>query len=107
MWLDFVVPPLTLLVMLWLAALAATLAAGLLHFGWIPVIPAAAGGLLMALSLAGVIHRFEEKGITHSLWAVPSYIVSKLPIYAAFVLRREKNWVRTERDPIPPPDRRF
>lgn len=99
---DLLVPPLSLLLMLWLVALSATLAGALLHFGWIPVIAAAGGGLIMALSLAGVIYRFEEKGITHSLWAVPSYVASKLPIYAAFVLRREKNWVRTERDPIPP-----
>jgi len=102
MWLDFVVPPLTLLVMLWLAALAATLAAGLLHFGWIPVIAVAGGGLFMALSVAGVIYRFEEKGVMQSLWAVPFYVVSKLPIYAAFILRRQRNWVRTERDPIRP-----
>jgi hypothetical protein len=98
------VPPLSLLMMLWLAVLSATVVAGLLGLGWLPVIPAAAGGLLMALSLGGVLLRFEETSVAQALWAVPFYIVSKLPIYAAFIVRREKNWVRTGRDPIPPPE---
>ena len=102
--LDLLVPPLSLLMMLWLAVLSATVVAGLLGLGWLPVIPAAAGGLLMALSLGGVMLRFEETSVAQALWAVPFYIVSKLPIYAAFIVRREKNWVRTGRDPIPPPE---
>src|SRR5215813_12253231 len=46
--LDLSVPPLSLLLMLWIPALAATAIAGILGRGWIPVIPTAAGGLFMA-----------------------------------------------------------
>ncbi len=100
---DLLVPPLSLLMFLWFAILSATVVAGLLGLGWIPFMPAAAGGMMMGLALGGVLFRFPEHSMARELWAVPAYIVSKLPIYAAFVIRREKNWVRTGRDPIPPP----
>ncbi len=102
--LDLLVPPLSLLILLWLAVLSASIAAGVLGLGWLPILPTVMGGLAMAFSLGGVLLRFENAGVARSLWAVPSYIVSKLSIYATFVHRREKNWVRTGRDPNPPPE---
>ena len=107
--LDLLVPPLSLLLMLWVTALFTTLVAGWLHtgwlhIGWMPLIPVAAGGALVALSLFGVVVRFEVTGIAQSFKSAPDYILSKVPIYAAFLLHREKNWVRTERDPVPPPE---
>jgi hypothetical protein len=66
--------------------------------------PAAVGGVLMVVSFGAVLLRSGEISMAQVLWAVPWFILSKLPIYAAFVVRREKNWVRTERDPVPPPE---
>ena len=31
--------------------------------------------------------------------AVPHYMLRKLPIYAGFLFRRQRGWVRTEREP--------
>jgi hypothetical protein len=33
-----------------------------------------------------------------ALLATPLYILSKLPIYVAFLVKRQQQWVRTERD---------
>jgi hypothetical protein len=54
--------------------------------------------------MGALLFRFENRDVARSLGSAPSYIFSKLPIYAAFVRRREKNWVRTWRDPVPPPE---
>jgi cellulose synthase/poly-beta-1,6-N-acetylglucosamine synthase-like glycosyltransferase len=36
------------------------------------------------------------------LLSIPLYVAAKLPLYARFVFRREKRWVRTDRDNSPP-----
>ena len=35
-----------------------------------------------------------------ALLAAPLYIAAKLPIYLAFLVKRQKHWVRTQRDPV-------
>jgi len=32
------------------------------------------------------------------LLSIPVYIAAKLPVYVRFVVRRERRWVRTDRD---------
>ena len=35
-----------------------------------------------------------------ALLAAPLYIAAKLPIYLTFLVKRQQQWVRTQRDPI-------
>ena len=101
---DLCVPPLSLLMVLWLVLLAVTVTSGVLGLGWIPALLPAIGGVVMASLFWGILARFGHDEMRGAMGAGPSYVLGKLPIYAAFVTRREKNWIRTERDPLPPPD---
>ena len=48
---------------------------------------------LLAWSVRGQdLVRFRE------LLSIPLYIAAKLPIYLRFLVRRQKQWVRTDRD---------
>jgi hypothetical protein len=76
----------------------------MLGLGWLPSIVAAAGGALMAISFGGVLLRFGDKNLARALWSAPFYIISRLPIFAAYAVRPQKDWVRTGRDPVPPPE---
>ena len=96
--LDLAVPP--------LALLAGLLALdGLLSLaGWL------LGGTVAALGLAAALlctffcsvllawaGRGRDLVRLTELLAVPWYIVAKLPIYLRFIVRRQKDWVRTDR----------
>lgn len=35
-----------------------------------------------------------------ALLAAPIYIAAKLPIYLAFLMKRQQQWVRAQRDPV-------
>ena len=98
--LDLMVPPLALLTLL--VAGVATLnfsIAGLLLGNWLLPFLSALTLLLLALSVAIAWARFGRDVVSHwELLSVPWYVLSKLSIYAGFMLRRQKSWVRTKRD---------
>lgn len=97
--LDLSVPPLSLLVALWLAAFAASLLATTLGSSPIPAILLAIQGLLILLSIIGAWAKFGRADISGStLLSVPFYILWKIPLYLGFILKRQTKWVRTERD---------
>lgn len=97
--LDLVVPPLSLLVMLWLglalmAALAFTAGAS-----GLPALILAVEGGLMLMAIAAAWGKFGRTMIpAQTLLAIPLYLLWKVPLYAAFLVRRQTKWVRTERD---------
>ncbi|MEG3846404.1 glycosyltransferase family 2 protein [Microcoleus sp. herbarium19] len=97
--LDLSVPPLSLLVALWLAAFAASLLAATLGTSPIPAILLAVQGLLILVSIVGAWAKFGRADISGStLLSVPFYILWKIPLYLGFLLKRQTKWVRTERD---------
>ncbi len=97
--LDLSVPPLSLLVALWLAAFAASLLAKTLGTSPIPAILLAIQGLLIFVSIIGAWAKFGRADISGStLLSVPFYILWKIPLYFGFLLKRQTKWVRTERD---------
>ncbi len=97
--LELGVPPLSLLVMVWGATMVASLLLGLLGGAWIPTIVLAVTGLLIITSIVGAWIKFGQKTIPGSvLLAIPIYILWKIPLYIAFIVRPQKKWIRTERD---------
>ena len=102
--LDLCVPPLSLLVASWTVVFAFAFLAGVLTGEWLPAMLAAAGGVLMGASFLAVAIRFGPSGIWKSLLAGPAYVVPKVALLGRFVLRRERKWVRTERDSVQPPE---
>jgi len=97
--LDMTIPPLSLLVMTVLAVCIAGVACGLLGCPWLGA--EVAGVALLCLTvgvLAGWWRTARPFIPLRSLLAVPFYVLWKVPIYLGFLLKRQKAWVRTERD---------
>ncbi|GAB6139448.1 glycosyltransferase family 2 protein [Methylosoma difficile] len=97
--LDIGVPPLSLLVLM--AIVGVVFSALLLPFTGFPI---GFYGLLVsfacfALMMVLLWRRFGLDYLSaKDLLAIPLYVVSKFSIYKAFIVKREKNWVRTDRD---------
>ena len=99
--LDLLVPPLSLLMLLWSALETGAVISALAGAGWAPAAVAACAAATMALTLAAVALRM--RGLTaRSFRGLSAYMFSRLPVYVAFMKQSEKQWVRTERDPPPP-----
>ncbi|MEG3976572.1 glycosyltransferase [Microcoleus sp. herbarium8] len=97
--LDLSVPPLSLLVALWLAAFVASIVGAIIGSSAIPAILLGVQGLLILVAIVsawGKFGRADISGVT--LLSVPFYILWKIPLYLGFLLKRQTNWVRTERD---------
>ena len=101
---DLLVPPLSLLMVLWLAILPASVASGLLASFWLPLIIALTGGAAMAISFGAVCRKFGRTDMHRLFLGIPSYIAFRAPIFINFLFRRQRKWVRTARDPFPPRD---
>jgi cellulose synthase/poly-beta-1,6-N-acetylglucosamine synthase-like glycosyltransferase len=98
---DLMVPPLALLVQLQ----AGLLMIGALGWvlGWTGALPAAlsAGALaVLAVAIGAAWHSAGRDVITwrELLFTAPSYALRKLPMYFAFLWKRESNWVRAKRE---------
>jgi cellulose synthase/poly-beta-1,6-N-acetylglucosamine synthase-like glycosyltransferase len=97
--LDIGVPPLSLLVMIALGGLM-TLAIFLL------ITETATAFFILLLSflyfsamLASVWWHYGQHYLSaKELSGIPLYIISKLSIYIAFIFKRQKEWIRTDRD---------
>lgn len=96
--LDLSVPPLSLLVILWLGAMLIAMMTGSIGLGWHPaVVLGIAGGLLLtAITVAWV--RFARADISlFRLLSIGMYILWKIPLYLKFVVKPQSSWIRTER----------
>lgn len=94
--LDQMVPPAAVLIVVALAAMLAMFSTGLLGPAWL--LFAALG--LLGLSLGAVWLRFGRRLVPVAmLGQTLRYFVWKLPLAFQFVTRRERQWLRTEREP--------
>ncbi len=101
--LDLCIPPLSLLVMIWVAVMGGALFAGVLGASWLPAIFLAIEGVLILISIVGAWAKFGRADLpVLTLLAVPLYILWKIPLYLAFLVRRQTKWIRTERDAVDP-----
>lgn len=95
---DLAVPPLSLLAFSIMLSLGIALVGAAFGAGWTPAAIAAGGGVLLAASTILAWWQFARDRIPlFDLLSVPVYIASKLPLYATFLFRRERSWVRTSR----------
>lgn len=96
--LEVAVPPLSLLVLLFVTAIAASIYAARHGASWIALNLLLAGA---AAALGCIAAAWLKFGRTHlpmmSLLAAPFYVIWKIPLYLAFVFRPQREWVRTER----------
>ena len=98
--LDIFIPPLSLLVIIWLVLMVITwLPVVVLRTSMIPAILATIAGafLISGIFLAWI--RFGRSDISlKSLIVIPFYILSKIPIYLKFIVKPQSRWLKTERD---------
>ena len=97
--LDLAVPPLSLLVMLLLAVFICTLAGVVTGLA---VWPLLAASIALALLITAVLVAWQRWGrrlvSMADLLTIPFYVISKIPLYLKFWTRRQKAWVRTNRN---------
>lgn len=99
--LDLCVPPLSLLVVIWLALMASCLLSAVLGASWVPVAIAAAAGFCFLSAILVAWANFARKDLPlHELLTVPFYIFWKIPIYLKFLVKPQNVWVRTERSSV-------
>jgi cellulose synthase/poly-beta-1,6-N-acetylglucosamine synthase-like glycosyltransferase len=100
--LDLSIPPLTLLVALWLGA--GILAGVAWWFGasGTPAALLAGGGVALAATLGLGWAVFCRREVPlRAFAAVPLYVLRKLPIYVNLLFDPQSAWVRTDRSPSP------
>lgn len=96
---EISVVPLSLWVLIWLGALTLSVIAWQLGAAAMPVMLLAFAGGCFAIAVIGAWGKYGRKDIpAQTLLAVPFYILWKIPLYFAFLVNRQSQWVRTERD---------
>lgn len=99
--LDLSVPPLSLLVVIWLAFLGVCLLASGLGISWIPAIILITSGLFLFLAIGFAWVKFGQADIPlRKLLIIPIYVLWKIPIYFKFLVKPQKIWERTKRESI-------
>ena len=101
--LDFSIPPLSLLILVWLGLCTTVVACtvtGILapQVFW----ATAAEGSLMLFAVGISWFRFGRDHVpAKALLGIPFYILWKIPLYFAFLVKPQAEWVRTARDASP------
>lgn len=98
--LDMSVPPIALLTIL---VVMQTIVSMLLTWlGWASVVPVMVSLTAVALLSLAVMIAWLKVGrrwiSLHELVLVPWYVLRKVPLYLAFLTRRQVNWIKTRRD---------
>ena len=97
--LDLSVPPLSLLVILWLLVLAINLLGGFFLNIWLPAQCILILGLVLTLSIVASWSKFGSEIIPwQKLLYVPWYLLWKIPLYLKFLVSPQQEWVKTERE---------
>jgi cellulose synthase/poly-beta-1,6-N-acetylglucosamine synthase-like glycosyltransferase len=99
--LDIFIPPVSLLVMIWLGSMAIAWVAVLEGISLVPaiVVTIAGGFLFTGVFLAW--GKFGRSDLSlQNLVAIPFYILGKIPIYFKFLIQPQSRWLKTERDSV-------
>ena len=100
--LDVGVPPLSALVLVSVVTLCALGLWAALGGPWEPVAALGAAGGVAALALALVWWRYGRETLpAKTLLTVPWYAVRKISLYFEFLIKPQRDWVRTSRDQPP------
>jgi len=96
---DLCIPPLALLGIAWAILIFPAIAMAFFNASFLPAIVLGVGAVLMGSSLVlGWFAHCRDKVPAKAILAMPWFLVRKVVIYASLLLKREKVWLRTERD---------
>lgn len=97
--LELVILPLSLLVMVWAGLAGVTGLLALTTGIGLPFQIAAIAGLALLLAIGLAWYRYGQADLSlRQMVMLPLYILWKIPLYVAFLIRPEKQWIRTQRD---------
>ena len=100
--LDLCVPPVSLLVMAWAFSAGLGLMGAMIIGNWNVVLMSAIEGLMIFVAIISAWAKFAREDISlKTLLSIPLYILWKIPIFLAFLFKRQQAWVRTARDTQP------
>jgi len=95
---DLAVPPLSLLTAMNVLAVAVTVSWMFSSGLWLPALVAGGAAFLLVDAVLISWWRFARQSVPFRLLlAIPGYVLIKLPLYATFIFRRERTWIRTTR----------
>jgi cellulose synthase/poly-beta-1,6-N-acetylglucosamine synthase-like glycosyltransferase len=97
--LDLCIAPLALLGLVWFITFCFAVVTVFLGGSWLPLAMLSIGAVAMGacIVLGWFVHCRKEVGIK-SLLSIPWFVLRKVTIYASLLFKREKVWLRTERD---------
>lgn len=97
--LEVAVPPLSLLVLLWLTSFLLAFILTLCGGSFIPLGVLVFCGLLIFLSIFLAWAKYGRDQVSLlTLLTIPLYVLWKIPLYFGFLLKRQTRWNKTERD---------
>ncbi len=97
--LEISVPPMSLLVIIWILVLALNLLGGFFLNFWLPAQLMLILGLILTISILNSWRKFGSEIIPwQKLLYVPFYLLWKIPLYIKFLLAPQQEWVKTERE---------
>ncbi|MBL1208559.1 glycosyltransferase family 2 protein, partial [Geminocystis sp. GBBB08] len=97
--LDLSIPPLSLFVFIWLTFTLISLGILLLNLSYLPFLLSFIAGLMIFSAIFLAWAKFGKEDLSLiTLIKVPLYILWKIPLYIKFLFKREKQWIRTQRD---------
>jgi cellulose synthase/poly-beta-1,6-N-acetylglucosamine synthase-like glycosyltransferase len=99
--LDLCVPPLSLLMLLTTVALGGAWLVARSGGSWMPVGLMGLAGVLVGLTVASVWWKFARAWLpVTTLLMAPWYVLWKVSLYCDLLWRRQRAWVRTEREHV-------
>jgi hypothetical protein len=85
--------------MAWLTLTAVATVTSLMGSSWQPTIFLAIQGVMMTAAILAGWARFGRDELpAQTLFAIPLYLLWKIPLYFAFLFKPQTEWVRTDRD---------
>ena len=97
--LHLCVPPLALLVVIWLALMTVSLLFAIFTTSWIPAAIVATAGFCFLMAIVIAWAKFARQDLPiQELLSIPFYVFWKIPVYLQFLVKPQNGWVRTERD---------
>ena len=98
--LELIVPPLSLLILLWGGTTSLAIAATyFLQLTWIPISLLGLAGFFILIAITTSWIKFAREIIPlKTLLTIPIYLLWKIPLYFNFLIKPQSRWLKTERD---------
>ncbi len=97
--LHLCIPPLALLVVIWLALMTVSLLFAIITTSLIPAAIVATAGFCFLMAILIAWAKFARQDLPiQELLSIPFYVLWKIPVYLQFLVKPQSGWIRTERD---------